>query len=122
MFALEPPPLPISVHWVDGDWWHAWLDCLGEADAVLPIAPETDGVLEALCRSVSDAGKLLLNSGAEAVAIASSKKTTVDCLAVQGVPVISTWRADKMPSVDCYTMVVKTGSGCGLPGYPYYCG
>ncbi len=110
---LDSLPLPANIHWVETDWWGAWLTCLDEVDAVLPIAPETDGVLESLCRSVEAAGKLLLNSSAEAVAIASSKKATVDCLALQGVSVIPTWRVGSHPQFDDQPLVVKPDEGVG---------
>ncbi|MCW8905758.1 MAG: ATP-grasp domain-containing protein [Sedimenticola sp.] len=110
---LDALSLASSIHWVDNDWWSAWLLCLEEADAVLPIAPETHGVLESLCRSVEASGKLLLNSSAEAVAIASSKKATVDCLAMQGVPVIPTWRYGSHPIFSSQPLVVKPDHGVG---------
>lgn len=110
---LDSLALPTGIHWVEEDWWSAWLRCLDEVDAVLPIAPETDGILESLCRSVEASGKLLLNSSAEAVAITSSKKATVDCLALQGVPVIPTWRFGAHPRFSEQPLVVKPDQGVG---------
>ncbi|PLX61731.1 ATP-grasp domain-containing protein [Sedimenticola selenatireducens] len=110
---LDSLSLPTSIHWVEDDWWSAWLTCVNEVDAVLPIAPETNGVLESLCRAVEASGKLLLNSSAEAVSIASSKKATVDCLAMQGVPVIPTWRFGAHPRFNNQPLVVKPDQGVG---------
>ncbi|WP_199930457.1 ATP-grasp domain-containing protein [Sedimenticola thiotaurini] len=110
---LDSLALPTHTCWVDDDWWSAWLDCVESVDAVLPIAPETNGILESLCRTVEESGKLLLNSSAEAVAVASSKKATVDCLALQGVPVIPTWRFGAHPRFNEHPLVVKPDQGVG---------
>jgi predicted ATP-grasp superfamily ATP-dependent carboligase len=42
-------------------------------DAVWPIAPEFDGILQGLCQTVADLNKRLLTSPAQAVAIAGDK-------------------------------------------------
>lgn len=110
---LDLPPLPVEVHWVDSDWRAAWLWCLASADAVLPIAPETDDILESLCHDVQMAGKRLLSSSAEAVALAADKQLTLDLLARRGVPVVPSWRADDPPPVSAATMVVKPDNGVG---------
>lgn len=49
-------------------------------DAVWPIAPESDGILQALCLEVERSGKLLLTSSAKAVAIAGDKWLTFQYL------------------------------------------
>ncbi len=49
-------------------------------DAVWVIAPEFDGVLERFCRYVENAGKRLLTSPANAVALAANKLTTFQLL------------------------------------------
>jgi predicted ATP-grasp superfamily ATP-dependent carboligase len=110
---LGIPALPIRVEWVDDDWEAAWRSCLQLADAVLPIAPETGGILERLCRDVEAAGRTLLNSGPEAVALAASKQATLERLAAEGVPVVSSWRADRLPPLDLATLVVKPDMGVG---------
>lgn len=113
---LDSIPWPIQIEWVDGEWEPAWLACMQQADAVLPIAPETDGVLERLCRDVEASGKLLLNSSADAVAAAGSKQTTIECLAAAGVPVVSSWRADRLPPLDIDAVVVKPDRGVACQG------
>lgn len=89
-------------------------DCLGYADAAWPIAPETGGVLERLCREVERAGKPLLTSPAAAVRIAAGKRATAERLEARGVPVVPTvpWEAARPPS---FPAVVKPddGAGCG---------
>lgn len=113
---LELPGLPIDVDWVDLDWRASWARCLHDADAVLPIAPETNGVLEYLCREVEIAGKVLLNSSSAAVAVATCKQETLDRLATAGVPVVPSWRADRLPPMDLRTLVVKPDDGVGCQG------
>lgn len=110
---LELPQLPVEVHWVEGDWRSVWRTCLGSADRVLPIAPETDGVLEALCQEAVAAGKLLLNSRTEAVALAASKQRTLDRLAAHDIAVVPSWRADQLPPLPDVALVAKPDRGVG---------
>jgi predicted ATP-grasp superfamily ATP-dependent carboligase len=50
------------------------------SDAVWPIAPEFDGILQTLCQTVELLGKILLTSPAEAVAVAGDKFKTYELL------------------------------------------
>jgi tyramine---L-glutamate ligase len=52
-------------------------------DAVWPIAPESDAILQILCDTVERSGKLLLNSPASAVSLAGNKWLTFKCLQQQ---------------------------------------
>jgi len=67
-----------------------WLRAMDWADAVWPIAPETDGVLYALSTRIQDSDRVLLGSRPEAVAIAASKLETSYALENAGVPVVAT--------------------------------
>ncbi|MCK9620847.1 MAG: ATP-grasp domain-containing protein [Methylobacter sp.] len=51
-----------------------------QCDLVWPIAPEFDGILQALCQAVESLGKILLTSPATAVAIAGNKLKTYELL------------------------------------------
>lgn len=113
---LAPLALPIRVEWVDSDWEAAWARCLLAADAVLPIAPETDGILEHLCRAVQSSGRTLLNSNADAVALTASKQATLERLAAAGVPVVPSWRVECLPPLGNHTLVVKPDVGVGCQG------
>ncbi|MFO7902745.1 MAG: ATP-grasp domain-containing protein [Pirellulaceae bacterium] len=112
------PPLrqPVCTHWVDmnNPMPDVWASCLEAADAVWPIAPETSGVLERVCRSVSMAGRILLNTGEAAIAIAASKHATATQLRARGVPAIETWRMDQLPLLAGEAWVLKPdrGEGC----------
>ena len=110
---LELPDLPIEVHWVETNWYATWRDCLAQADAVLPIAPETGGILEGLCREAEAVGCLLLNSNAEAVALTASKQRTLERLAQAQVPVADSYRADSVPHLPTGALVIKPDRGVG---------
>ncbi len=51
-----------------------------QSDLVWPIAPEFDGILQALCQTVASLGKILLTSPTMAVAIAGNKFKTYELL------------------------------------------
>lgn len=110
---LGTPELPVEVHWVDHDWHSVWSWCLASSDAVIPIAPETDGVLESLCLAVASSGKRLLNSSAAAVKLAADKQVTLERLANAGVPVVASWRSDDYTWRGDETLVVKPDLGVG---------
>jgi predicted ATP-grasp superfamily ATP-dependent carboligase len=67
-----------------------WQQAIQRVDAVLPIAPETMGILTGLCADVECAGKLLLNSSSNAVNLTSSKLETFRLLHRAEIPVIHT--------------------------------
>ena len=113
------PPLRESVrtYWVDAysPLSEVWDFCLDAADAVWPIAPETGGILERVCRSVSSANRILLNTDDATVAIAASKYATATQLRARGVPAIATWKMDQLPNLTGEAWVLKPdrGEGCG---------
>ena len=121
--ARLPPP---AIEGVDvrvireADNWVASLrELLDSTDAFWPIAPETGQVLESLCALCDDAGRLLLNSSAEAVRCTASKYRTAKALEEAGLPCVKTWRA----ADECYReaapggeWVVKPDDGIGCEG------
>ncbi len=84
-------------------------------DAVWPIAPETGGVLERICRRVEAAGKTLLASSGDGVSLAASKFATVKRLEKNGVPAIPTFALDASTSLE-FPLVVKPDDGVGCEG------
>ena len=66
-------------------------DLFTEVDAVWPIVPETQDILEKVSRQVLGAGKILLNSPPSAVSIVASKKRTAKRLSIHGISVIPTY-------------------------------
>lgn len=90
-----------------------WLQAIQQVDAVLPIAPETVGILAGLCVDVEDAGKLLLNSSSQAVDLTSSKLETYRLLQRAGIPVIYTERLNNtLDSSPPWVIKPDDGVGC----------
>ncbi|QCO18691.1 ATP-grasp domain-containing protein (plasmid) [Azospirillum brasilense] len=97
--------------------WSLWEDLARQADGVWPIAPETDGALERFSRMVEASGRTLLNSRAQAVAVASSKAATAALLSGAGLPVVPVWRvgavaADGPPGHGPWVVKPDDGAGC----------
>lgn len=61
-------------------------------DAIWPIAPEFDGILEGLCQVVGDQNKLLLTSSADAVALTANKYSTYQRLVQHQIASVPTRR------------------------------
>lgn len=87
-----------------------------EADAVLVIAPETDGVLLKTVQRMEASGARLLSPGAELVAVAGDKQRTGDALQAAGVPAPTARRLEpdqRLPSDFPYPAVLKPLDGAG---------
>ena len=108
--------LPIPVDRVHGheDLTRAWATGVRDADAVWPIAPESDGTLEYLCESVMRARRILLNSRPQGVRTASSKLATARRLEACGLPMAPTWSLDSQapPNQGCWVLKPDNGVGC----------
>jgi len=117
---LSPPDRPFPrTEWVFADrrddlenYLH---DRIGDCDAVWPIAPETGGILERLCRRVEAAGKTLLSSPSAAVGVAASKLATVRRLENKGVPAVPTFVPSESAPL-AFPRVVKPDDGVGCEG------
>lgn len=114
-----PAEAPAAVEWIrlnrQDDGAGRFRECIADADAVWPIAPETDGILERLCRWVESAGKGLLSSPPPAVRIAASKLRTIRRLEGFGIPVVPTQVFDPA-MVMGFPVVVKPDDGVGGEG------
>jgi predicted ATP-grasp superfamily ATP-dependent carboligase len=75
-----------------------WDETMRGADAVWPVAPETDGILAAITGLAAASGRILLGSHRDAVEIAGSKLATAALLARRGVKVVPTFAADEAPA------------------------
>lgn len=100
----------------DDDFRRLWLCWVDRCDAVWPIAPETDGILEGLCRDVAACGKTLLNSPAPAVSLAASKLATARRLEQHGLPVIPTFSLYPWQDSLAPPFVIKPVDGVGCEG------
>jgi predicted ATP-grasp superfamily ATP-dependent carboligase len=87
--------------------------CLQAADAVWPLAPESDGLLENLSRNVLRGKRILLGSAPGAVRVAASKFKVARALADSGVPVVPTYRPHAALPDGEGAWVVKPDDGAG---------
>lgn len=99
---------------VPDDFSRCFENACDRADAVLPIAPESGGVLQRLTESIKT--EKLLGSRAAAVTLATSKRATIDRLLQRGLAVIPYVRpaASIEPPADGW--VVKPDDGVGGAG------
>lgn len=111
---LPPADLPARVVPVEGgvDPWRVWQRLADEADALLPIAPETGGALERLSRLTEDADCTLLGSAPDAVRLTAGKRRTAAHLAAAGVPVAAAGPPTHPPPSET-GWVVKPDDGAG---------
>jgi len=82
--------------------WSAW-----------PIAPETGGILEEICRRIETRGKILLNTPARGVRLTASKLATLATLKRHHIPVVPAqpWADDQdRPPFD-FPIVIKIDDG-----------
>lgn len=116
-----PPAQPgprietIDIH-ADTPFHSLWLDSIRRCDAVWPVAPETGGILERLCRDVDLAGKTLLNSPSAAVRLAAGKWATARRLAQHGIPVADTVPLTEWKPIPNRPFVIKPDDGVGCEG------
>jgi predicted ATP-grasp superfamily ATP-dependent carboligase len=116
---LPAADLPAEIHRIDAgsDPWTLWPKLMELTDAVWPIAPETDGILERLSNLVLDRGKILLGTRPAAVRLTTSKRQTAEHLAAHGIAVaptmpLATALADELPQ-SITGWVVKPDDGAG---------
>lgn len=99
-----------------GQWLSAFNDSLNSVDAVLPIAPETDGILKNLSALVERSGKLLLGSSSETISLAGDKLASTDALARHGcnTPKTALWpvRRGEFRAKKPWILKPRRGAGC----------
>jgi tyramine---L-glutamate ligase len=83
------------------------------ADAVWPVAPETGGELERVARTVLAAGRVLMGAHPDAIAAASSKFATWQCLRRAGVCSPPVYRHGDQSAQADGPWVVKPDDGAG---------
>src|SRR5699024_10431053 len=99
-FRLDIPLNVYRCHYIRNlnEFRHRWLACLDYVDAILPIAPETGGLLAEIQTWVLKTGKRLLGCHPEATAIATSKMKTAQSLSAAKLAVAPTiWLRDWHP-------------------------
>jgi tyramine---L-glutamate ligase len=84
--------LPASIHKAcraiaaNENAWDVWAELIETCDAVLVIAPETDGILLKFAQLTHDLGKLWLGCSLDAIEICGDKLKTNEFLHTQGAP------------------------------------
>lgn len=116
-----PPPGPggkvrTAAVGAEAPFREIWKNLIAASDAVWPIAPESGGILERLCRDVEDAGKVLLTSPSAAVRVAGSKRETLDRLRRSGLPVARTLPLHQWRFREGHPCVIKPDDGAGCEG------
>jgi predicted ATP-grasp superfamily ATP-dependent carboligase len=108
----ELGPLPATVDTVAPcELWHAYASQAARCDAVWPIAPETNGILEAATRLAAE--RPVLNSRLDALALARSKHATTRHLAAHGIAVAPTvFLGESQPPTE-HGWVIKPDDGAG---------
>jgi len=84
-----------------------------QCDAVLPIAPETGGVLEELSRIVLAEYRILLGCRPESISVAASKSRTTSVLSDAGIRCIPTFDSPERVSPISGPWVIKPDDGAG---------
>jgi len=87
--------------------------CLQAADAVWPLAHETEGLLETLSRDILRGNRVLLGSAPGAVRVAASKLEVARALADGGVPAVPTYSPHASLPEGQGAWVVKPNDGAG---------
>ena len=87
--------------------------CVQAADAVWPLAPESEGLLETLSRDVLRGKRILLGSAPGAVRVAGSKLKVARALAEGGVATVPTYRPHAALPDGEGAWVVKPEDGAG---------
>lgn len=121
---LPPPPAfgncqtaeIVSVGEGAEDFDSSWQAALDWTDAVWVTAPETGGVLMDLSVQVLDAGKKLLGSHPQAIALAGDKLITLRTLTRAGVNCVPVWRLADFTGQVVPPWVVKPRDGVGCEG------
>ena len=88
---------------------------LKQVDAVLVIAPETDGILAGRCRQVTESGATSWNCSPEAIELCGDKLRLARHLEWQGVATIGTEQMDfrEPPDRSAWPIVLKPRDGAG---------
>lgn len=111
-FAFDPPGRVQCRH-SGGPWQDAWKNLVRHCDAVLVIAPESEGQLERLCGEVLEEGKKGLNCSLEAIRLAADKWILNRHLQAAGIPAVETRTWDPLKSVPAQGVIKpRDGAGC----------
>ena len=105
-----PPPLfeaEIILLGEADDWNTVLEEQLHNADAYLPLAPESDALLENLCLKAEQTHCTLLNTSAHGVRETSNKQYTLKKLAAHRIPCVSCYHIDQCTFPMSEDVVIK---------------
>ncbi len=109
----------VTVLGLGQDYRQLFMTLARQSDAVWPVAPESGGILQALCQVVADLGKRLLVSPADAVALAGNKYQTYLRLCQHQIATVPTRLlvdAEAEAEAEAGEWVVKPIDGVGCDG------
>lgn len=110
-------PDACEIAWVNhSDFWLYLDETMSRCDAVLPIAPEQDGLLAMIAARVLANNKQLWLSDPDTIALCSNKLQTIKLLAQYGLPVVETWRLADYKFLGNGPWVIKPNDGMGCQG------
>ncbi len=106
-------PEKVRCQTLRGPWRDAWLDLARHCDAVLVIAPESEGWLGRLREEVSREGRLSLNGSLEAIRLASDKWALNRHLRAAGIEAVETRAWDPSETLPMSGVIKpRHGAGC----------
>ena len=87
--------------------------CIDDADVVWPLAPESNGLLEAISKDVQRHDKILLGCTPDAIRLSGSKYLTSQALRAADIAVVPTYRTHSTLPTSAGAWVVKPDDGAG---------
>ncbi len=116
--------VPIAAHLVhvvdvEQDIWAQWEQYITSVDAVLLIAPETNGALERLTTLAEKLNKLVLGSSSSAVKLAGNKWLSYEAFIAHDIPTLNTYLASALPTTLDGAYVAKPLDGAGCDDMAY---
>ena len=118
---LDAPTKAHLVHvvGVEQDIWALWEQCIASVDAVLLIAPETNGSLKRLTMLAEKLSKLVLGSSSSAVKLAGNKWLSYEVFIAHDIPTLNTYLASALPTTLDGAHVAKPLDGAGCDDMAY---
>ena len=112
--ACEFPESTVVITLDEKDATDAVEKSIRDADAVWPLLPETNGLLERTSKQVLSHCKLLIGSSPHAVHLTASKFCTTQLLRTAGIAAAPTYYFDSNPfdGLDAWVVKPDDGAGC----------
>lgn len=86
---------------------------LRNVDAIWPLAPESEGILEQVVGRATRSGVTVLACSADAIRIAGAKSATADALLMQGIVAVPTYCSPAAVPAQHLALVIKPDDGAG---------